>query len=384
MTAVPAGARLGVGLMSGTSMDGVDAAVCRVAGSGPSLRLDLLHFRATPYPRRLRERLRALAEGETTAREVCLLHRAVGEAFAAAAAAALAEAGVAADFAGSHGQTVWHEPGRGRARTATLQIGEASVIAERLRCPVVSDFRPADAAAGGQGAPLVPYADWALFRRPGRVRALQNLGGIGNVTVVTEDLGGVFAFDTGPANLPLDEAVRALTGGRERFDRGGRRALRGRVDAALLRELLRHPFLRRKPPRSSGREEFGGRFVAALRRRRPRLPGDDLLATLTAFVAGATADAYRRFVLPRAPVEEVLLSGGGARNPALVEALARRLAPLPVRTTAEEGLPGEAREAVAFALLASETLLGVPSGIPAATGAARPVILGKVTPWPKP
>ena len=368
--------RIGVGLMSGTSMDGVDAAVVRVAGSGASARLRVLRFLHRPYPRSLRERLRALAEGPASAREVCLLNDAVGEAFADAAAAAARAARVRPDFAGSHGQTVWHEPGRRGRRTATLQIGEAAVIAERLGCPVVSDFRPRDCAAGGQGAPLVPYADWVLFRRPGRVLALQNLGGIGNATVVTPRLDGVFAFDTGPANLPLDEAVRAITGGRESFDRGGRRAARGRVDGALLRELLRHPFLRRRPPRSSGREEFGARFVAGLGR---RLRPDDLVATLTRFSAEATADAYRRWILPRADLDRVLLSGGGARNPVLVAHLRELLAPIPVGFTEEAGLPGPMKEAVSFALLAAETLAGVPSSVPAATGAARPVLLGKVT-----
>lgn len=374
------GPRVGVGLMSGTSMDGVDAAVCRVEGSGPSLRLRLLRFRARAYPRGLRERLRDFAEGGATAREACLLHAEVGVAFAAAAEAALRGSGVRADFVGSHGQTVWHEPGRGRRRTATLQIGDASIVAERIGCPVVSDFRTADCAAGGQGAPLVPYADWALFRRPGRARAVQNLGGIGNVTVVTESLDGVFAFDTGPANLPLDEAVRAVSRGREAFDRDGSRAARGTVDGALLADLLRHPFLRRRPPRTSGREEFGARFVAEVRRRRPRLAPDDLLATLAEFSAAATADAYRRFVLPRVPVDEVLLAGGGARNPDLVRRLRERLTPIPVRLLDEDGFPGAAREAAAFAVLASETLRGVPSNVPAATGAARRVVLGKVTP----
>ncbi|MCK6482081.1 MAG: anhydro-N-acetylmuramic acid kinase [Planctomycetes bacterium] len=373
------GGRVVVGLMSGTSMDGVDAAVCRVRGSGAGARLDLLGFLGRPHPRRLRERLRALAEGTTTAREVCALHHEVGEAFAAAAEAALAAAGVRADLVGSHGQTAWHEPGRGRRPTRTLQVGEPSLLAERLGCPVVSDFRPRDCAAGGQGAPLVPYADWVIFRAPGRVRAVQNLGGIGNATVVTEDLAGVFAFDTGPANLPLDEAVRALTGGRRALDRDGRFARRGKVDRPLLASLLRHPFLRRRPPRSSGREEFGGRFVAEVRRRRPRLPPEDLLATLTAFSAAATVDAYRRWILPRTPLDEVLLSGGGARNPVLVSLLRQGLAPIPVRTTDEAGFPGAAREAAAFALLASEAFDGVPCSVPAATGARHAVVLGKVT-----
>jgi anhydro-N-acetylmuramic acid kinase len=361
-------------------MDGVDAAVCLLAGVGPRTRLRVLRLEHRPYPPALRARLRALAEGKTTTREVCRLDFEVGEAFADAADAALRAEGVRAAFAGSHGQTVWHEPRRGGRGAATLQIGEAAVIAERLGCPVVSDFRPRDCAAGGEGAPLVPYADWVLFRRPGRVRALQNLGGIGNVTVVTPGLEGVFAFDTGPANLPIDEAVRAVTRGRETMDRDGRRASRGRVDASLLESLLRHPFLRRKPPRSTGREEFGARFVADARRRRPRLAPDDLVATLTRFGAEATADAWRRFVLPRIDPDEALLSGGGARNPALVRFLAEALDPIPVRALDEDGLPGAAREAAAFALLASETLAGVPSNVPAATGAARRVVLGKVTP----
>jgi anhydro-N-acetylmuramic acid kinase len=360
-------------------MDGVDAAVCRVRGSGAGAGLEVLRFLQRPYAPGLRRRLLAAASGPTTAEEICRLHYEVGRAFADAAAAALRAEGRRADFAGSHGQTLWHRPGRAGREAESLQIGEAAPIAERLGCPVVSDFRPRDCAAGGQGAPLVPYADWVLFRVPGRVRALQNLGGIGNVTVVAEDLDRVFAFDTGPANLPLDEAVRAATRGRERFDRDGRRARRGRVDGGLLRSLLRHPFLRRPPPRSSGREEFGARFVASVLARRPGMRSEDLIATLTRFSAEATADAYRRFVLPRGPVDEVLLSGGGARNPVLVAHLRETLAPLPVRILDEAGMPAEAKEAAAFALLASETLAGVPSNVPAATGAARRVVLGKVT-----
>lgn len=382
MRAMPS-SRTGVGLMSGTSVDGVDAAVCRVSGHGPPGRVELLGFRSAPWPRSLRERLRALGEGAASTRELCLLHAEVGERFADAAERAVHGAlgpGARIDFAGSHGQTVWHEPRRGRRPGATLQIGDPSRIAERLRCPVVSDFRSRDVAAGGQGAPLVPYADWVLFRRPGRVRAVQNLGGMGNVTVVTEGAEGVFAFDTGPANLPVDEAVRLLTGGRETMDRGGRRAAAGRVHGDVVAALLRHRFLRRKPPRSTGREEFGAAFVKEVRDGH-RLRGNDLVATLTRFVAAATADAYGRWVLPRARPDEVLLSGGGARNGVLVAHLRELLAPLPVRCLeAVDGAPGGAREAMAFAILASETLAGVPSSVPAATGAARAVVLGVVTP----
>jgi len=366
--------------MSGTSVDAVDAAVCRVEGSGPRARLRLLHFRSEPWPPRLRERILALASGRGGVAEVCRLNVEVGERFARAAVAAAREAGVRPDLAGSHGQTVRHEPRRGRRPAASLQIGEPSVLAEALGCPVVADFRPRDCAAGGEGAPLVPYADWVLFRRRGRVRALQNLGGVGNVTVVTEDLAGVFAFDTGPANLPLDAAARILTGGRLRFDRDGRLAARGHPDRALAARLLRHPFLRRTPPRSTGREEFGEDFVRGVLRARPRLRlrPEDLLATLTLFVAEATAGAYRRWVLPRARPDEVLLSGGGARNPVLTGHLRRLLAPIPVRPLEDAGFDGRAKEAAAFALLAAEAWRGVPASVPAATGARHAVVLGKV------
>jgi anhydro-N-acetylmuramic acid kinase len=367
--------------MSGTSQDGVDAALCRIRGTGSSLNAELLAFETVSYGRSLRDRLRSLAEGEGTPASLARADVEVGEAFARAALQVTAAVGRKRrpDFVASHGQTVWHEPRRGRRSTATLQIGCAAVIAERLGCPVVSDFRSRDAAAGGQGAPLVPYADWALLRAKGRVRAVQNLGGVGNVSVVTGRLRDVFAFDTGPANLPLDEAARLVSGGRERFDGNGRRARRGRVDSGAVKALLRHPFLRRKPPRSTGREEFGAAFVTETARRH-RLSGDDLVATLTDWVARATREAYRRFVEPRQAVDEVLLCGGGARNGTLVERLREQFAPVPVGLLDDAGLPSDAHEALAFAVLGAETLRGVPTGLPAVTGARRAVVLGTVTP----
>jgi anhydro-N-acetylmuramic acid kinase len=250
------------------------------------------------------------------------------------------------------------------------------VIAERTGLPVVADFRPRDVAAGGEGAPLVPLVDWLLFRAPGRARVCLNLGGIANVTVLAERVDAVRAFDVGPANMPLDLVVAAWTAGAETFDADGRRAASGRVDAGLLAELLAHPFVTQAPPKSTGREAFGREFVAPLLARFAGREAD-LLATLTRFVAEAVAGNLRRFGPGR--LDEVLVSGGGARNPApLMGALRSALAPAAVRSLAEVGMDPDAKEAVAFAILANETLFGRPGNLPGATGAAGPRVLGKI------
>jgi anhydro-N-acetylmuramic acid kinase len=245
--------------------------------------------------------------------------------------------------------------------------------------PVICDFRVRDVAAGGEGAPLVPLVDYLLFRAGGRVRALQNIGGIANVTVVPDRREGVFAFDTGPGNMCLDAVAAVASGGAERYDAGGVRAARGRVDAALLAELHAHPFFAQAPPRSSGREMFGSGFTAGLIDRfRARL--DDLLATLTRFTAESIRRAYREHVEPRTPVDEVLVSGGGVHNPVLMAHLTDLFAPVPVRSTADVGVDPDAKEAIAFAVLANETLYGAPGNVPAATGAAGARVLGKIVP----
>ncbi len=249
------------------------------------------------------------------------------------------------------------------------------MIAEETGLPVVSNFRARDMAAGGEGAPLVPLVDWLLFRVPGRVRACLNLGGIANVTLLSERLDAVRAFDLGPANMPLDAVVAAWTRGAERFDRDGVRAAAGRVDARLLDELMAHPFLALPPPKSTGREAFGAIFVRPLLSRFAGREAD-LLATLTRFVAEAVADGLRRFVSQR--VAEVLVSGGGARNQTLMAALQEVLAPAAVRSLEEVGMDPDAKEAVAFAVLANETLFGHPGNLPRATGAAGPRVLGKI------
>lgn len=367
-----------VGLMSGTSADGVDAVLAAVEGAGESLRVRVLDFQSCPYEPGLRRRV--LAVGEAPAAELLRVHYELGEAFAQAAEAVIARAqrqGLEVHLIGSHGQTARHHPRAldPRGRAATLQVGEPAVIAERTGLPVIADFRPRDVAAGGEGAPLVPLVDWLLFRAPGRVRACLNLGGIANVTVVGERLEAVRAFDLGPANMPLDAVVQAWTGGAEDFDRDGAGAARGRVDAALVRELLAHPFFSLPPPRSTGRETFGEGFVRPLLARYAGRE-EDLVATLTRFVAEAIALGFHRFV-PERP-DEVLVSGGGAHNRTLLAHLAELLAPTPVRSLAEVGMDPDAKEAVAFAVLAHETLFGRPGNVPAATGAAGPRVLGKI------
>jgi len=287
---------------------------------------------------------------------------------------------------GSHGQTIHHLPeGRrvgGRRVRSTLQIGEPCVIAERTGITTVADFRPRDMAAGGQGAPLVPYADYVLFRHDRKGRAVQNIGGIANVTFLPPACSAddVVAFDTGPGNMMVDRAVSLATEGRRRLDCGGRMAARGSVNEPLLTELMRHPYFRRKPPKSTGRETFGREFTDHLwrRARRKGVPAEDFVATVTALTARSIADACRRFL--KGSLDEVILCGGGARNRTMVAMLAEALAPTAVRLSDELGIDADAREAIAFAVLARETIRGAAGNVPSATGARRRVVLGKVIP----
>lgn len=369
--------RLVVGLLSGTSADGTDAALCAIEGFDETTRLTMRAFVSTPFTRPLRERIFRVSEAN--AAELCDLDVLLGEAFAEAARAVCAAAGVAmtdVDLIGSHGQTAVHHPRSAGRLGSTMQIGEAAVIAERTGCPVISDFRVRDVAAGGEGAPLVPLVDHLLFRMPGRRRALQNIGGIANVTLVGEKLSELVAFDNGPGNMPLDTVARAASGGLESFDRDGARASRGQVDAALLAELHQHPYLARPIPKSTGREDFGKEFVYPLLARFDARK-DDLLATLTRFSAEAIARSYRE-MLPALP-DEVFVSGGGALNPTLMAHLTELLAPIPVQSVAVLGVDPEAKEAMSFAVLANQTLFGQPGNVPAVTGAAGPRVLGKLS-----
>jgi anhydro-N-acetylmuramic acid kinase len=369
--------RLVIGLLSGTSADGTDAALCEIGGAGESTELHVLAFAIVPFSRTLRERIFGLGQADNA--ELADVDVLLGEAFADAALEACRIAGVAmadVDLVGSHGQTAVHHPRSAGQVGATLQIGEAAVIAERTGCPVVSDFRVRDVAAGGEGAPLVPLVDHLLFRLPGRRRALQNIGGIANVTLVGERLEDLVAFDNGPGNMPLDAVARAASNGTEAFDRDGRRAARATIDPGLLADLHRHPYLSQPLPKSTGREDFGREFVNPLLVRFEARK-DDLLATLTRFSAEAIARSYRE-MLPALP-DEVYVSGGGALNPVLMRHLAELLAPIPVATTAALGVDPEAKEAIAFAALANQTLFGLAGNVPAVTGALGPRVLGKIS-----
>jgi anhydro-N-acetylmuramic acid kinase len=370
--------RLIIGLLSGTSADGTDAALCEIAGSGESTRLTVRGFVTTPFPRALRERIFRLAQADAS--ELCDLDVLLGETFADGARAVCAAARVdldQVDLIGSHGQTAVHHPRSAGRLGATLQIGEPAVIAERTGRPVIGDFRVRDVAAGGEGAPLVPLVDHLLFHSPvaGRRRALQNIGGIANVTLVGARLADLVAFDNAPGNMPLDAVARAASGGEEAYDVDGRRAARGRVDPAVLAELHRHPYLAQPPPKSTGREVFGKEFVYPLLARFGDRT-DDLLATLTRFVAEAIVRSYRES-LPAMP-DEVYVCGGGALNLTLMAHLRDLLAPIPVASLAALGVDPEAKEAIAFAVLANETLFGHPGNVPAVTGAIGPRILGKL------
>ncbi|HEY8211312.1 MAG TPA: anhydro-N-acetylmuramic acid kinase [Myxococcaceae bacterium] len=373
--------RLCVGLISGTSVDAVEAALCEVAGTGASVKLELVAHVAVPIEPALAARVLAADR----AAELCELGFLLGGRFADAALEVIRHAGRSpeeVDVIGSHGQTVAHRPpslAPPPAVASTLQIGEASVIAERTGIPTVSDFRTRDVAAGGEGAPLVPYLDWVMFRKPGARRALQNLGGIGNVSVVGDRLEDTIAFDTGPGNMVLDAIARRISGGALRCDVDGRLARQGRVIPELLAELLRHPFLDARPPKSAGREAFGDVFVEPLWARFRERPYD-LTATAAELTVEATARAYERWVLPGGALDGAFVSGGGSRNPVLMEGLRRRLAPVRVEVLDALGFPEAAKEAACFALLASEHLSGTPTSIPSATGARRSAILGKLTP----
>lgn len=375
-----------VGLMSGTSADGIDAAAVEIAGAPPRLSWRLLAHVHAPYEADAQQEILAATDPRTgTVDRLCALHFRLGRALAQAARAAIAAAGLRADeveLIGSHGQTVWHAPAG--PFPATLQLGEAAVIAEETGITTVSNLRARDCAAGGQGAPLVAYVDRLLYAHPSRARAVQNIGGIANVTFLPPTAAGEglapLAFDTGPGNMLIDDAVRRVTAGRQRYDQGGAMASRGHVHAALLAELLDHPYLRQPPPKTTGREEFGAGLGSRVweRARELGLTADDIVATLTAFTARSIAAAYGDY-LPHSP-QEVILSGGGAHNPALVGRLRELLAPARVVTSGELGLPVEAKEAVAFALLAYETWHGRPGNLPQATGARHPVVLGQITP----
>lgn len=375
---------IGIGLMSGTSADSIDAACVRIEGAPPRLDWELLSFITLPMTAELRQEIFAAFRPETgTVDKLCQLNFTLGEWFAKASLEAIKAAGLTpeqVDFIGSHGQTVWHiPPNTDQGVPSTLQLGNPAVIAERCGVTVVSDFRSRDMAAGGQGAPLVPFVDNLLLSHPTLSRAVQNIGGIGNVTFLPAGgRGEAFGFDTGPGNMLLDRAAEVLTQGKLRCDMDGKLAFAGTVHENFLRKWMEEePYFAQKPPKSTGRELFGVQRCDVYLKELAGLSKEDILATLTAFTARSTAEAYRSF-LPALP-DEVLLCGGGARNPAIAAMLQKELPASRIGRTEDAGLPGDSKEAVAFAVLGYETMNHRPGNLPAATGAKTPVVLGSIT-----
>ena len=391
-----------LGMMSGTSADGMDVALAEITegahslrasektSRAPRLKTKLVDYTSRIMPAALRKEVLRIAEGAAcTAGEVSQLNFRLGGAFAEAAISACKEFRVAlsrVELIGSHGQTIFHQ-GRpveflGRKTVSTLQIGEPSVIAARTGITTVGDFRVADMAVGGQGAPLVPYADYLLYRDEKMGRVSLNLGGIGNVTVLPAGAkpGQVVAFDTGPGNMLMDALVWHYTKKKQKFDRGARLARQGQVNEKLLRELLRDPYLRLGPPKSTGREYYGRAYFTELLRlgKKHRAAPNDLIRTTTEFTVASVVDALKRFVLKKTKVQQLIVSGGGAKNPLVMAQLAAALTPIEVVGSLKVGVPEEAKEAYAFALLAYETVHRRAGNLPSATGAEEEMVLGKI------
>ena len=369
--------KLLIGLMSGTSLDGVDAALVSLSGTGRGIEANLIAFHTHPFPTELRQDVLSLSHGQGNAELVSKTNVALAHLFADAAEEVRdRQISTKIDAVASHGQTISHTP----LHFSTLQIGDPSVLAMRLGVPVVSHFRGADMALGGQGAPLIPYADWCLLTHVTKSRAVQNIGGIGNVTFLPADATSteVLGFDTGPGNMLIDHAVVWATKGENNYDINGAIAVQGTVQTTLLERLLAHPFLSQTPPKSAGREQFGEAFFESVLYESGLTiaRSDDFVATLTAFTAHSIAQSYQKF-LPHLP-DEIWLGGGGAHNPTLIHHLTYALPGIPVHQHLNK-YDADAREAIAFALLAHETLQGVPSNLPTVTGASRPAVLGSIT-----
>lgn len=388
--------RLVVGLMSGTSVDGIDAALVEISGR-ETPRVRLVAFENRPFPQDVREEIFRLFDARNaTVDRVGAMNFVLGEIYAESALSVIAKAGLEAgdiDLIGSHGQTIWHEPERramfGRNIRYTVQIGEGAVIACRTGIPTVSDFRVADVAAGGLGAPLVPFTEYLLYARRDATILLQNIGGIGNMTVLPAGAApsDVFAFDTGPGNMIIDAVMNELTNAREHFDRGGAVAARGRVNETLLDALSRHPYYAKPLPKTTGRELFGTQYTKEIIALRARMgiSDEDLVATVTDLTAWSVADAYRRYVLPSRSASELIVGGGGSYNPTLLGFLEKRFALLGVAVKTQEqlGFSSDAKEAVAFALMADCCIGERANVLPGVTGADAPSIMGKISLAPK-
>jgi anhydro-N-acetylmuramic acid kinase len=392
--------RLVVGLISGTSMDGIDAALVRITGPGAQPRVRLLAFAVLPYPPAIRQRLMRVAAGQpTTAAEISELNFILGELFGEAALEVCRQGGVPLrriSAIGSHGQTIFHEGGsglihqkskRGKLRpgapghASTLQIAEPAVIAAKAGAAVIANFRAADIAAGGQGAPLVPLVDYLLLRDAHLGTVALNIGGIANVTVIpararAED---VLGFDTGPGNMLVDALVRHASGGQKSFDAGGRLASQGVILQPLMDAVMRLPYFHQNPPKSAGREQFGADFVQRYFLKRRGARPADLVCTATELTARTVSNALHQFAFPMAKIDRLIVSGGGAHNGFLLDRLKALLPGISVHVSDDFGLPVDAKEAIAFAVLADRTMHSLAGNLPSVTGARKEVILGTVT-----
>jgi len=377
--------------MSGTSADGIDVAIARISGAPPNLRAKIEHSAAIPFPPEIRRTILRVANGAaSSSAEISELNFTLGNLFADAVIKTCAKFRVPLSsvvLVGSHGQTIFHQGSPSRVRAArhpasTLQIGEPSIIAARTGITTVGDFRPADMAVGGQGAPLVPFVDYLLYRDTKIGRVALNIGGIGNVTVIPAGAkpGNVFAFDTGPGNMIIDALMQHYSAGKSRFDFNAEFAITGKVWPELLDSLLKDDYFRIRSPKSCGREQFGEAYTQKLiswgekNRARPA----DIVRTATSFTALTIIDAWHRFIAPRAQIKQLIVAGGGTHNPLIMAQLAAALNGVEVTTSVALGVPEDGKEAFAFAILAYETFHGRPANLPSATGAKRRAILGKV------
>jgi anhydro-N-acetylmuramic acid kinase len=388
--------RLVIGLMSGTSVDGIDAVLVRIEGHGAAAKVQETAFRSYPFPPGLRAKVfRLFDPQEARVEAICQLDFLLGEVFAAAVDRLLKDCGRTrdeVDLVASAGQTIWHDPqpvveapdvdwiDHPLVTRSTLAIGQSAVIAERTGITTIGDLRARDIAAGGHGAPLIAYADWVLLRDSHLGRCVQNIGGIGNVTYLppAASPGDVIAFDTGPGNMVIDALIDLATGGAQAYDQNGVLAAQGRVDPKLLAAWMDDPYFRQPPPKTTGREHFGVQFARRILAEAHGARTEDLIATATALTAESIARAYRDFILPLGSIDQVIVGGGGNHNPTLMAMLRERLPGMPLLSHEDFGIDGDAKEAIALAIIANDAIAGFDTNIPGATG-GRPTVLGKIS-----
>lgn len=375
---------LAVGLMSGTSLDGIDAVLCEIKGYGSDTEIIQKEFIVYPMPSQIKDKIKICCNSTNAGTDlICSLNFEMGELFSEAAKAVCEKSGVTTQslgFIASHGQTIYHIPRKTeKFHASTLQIGESAVIAYNCGCTVISNFRTKDMAAGGEGAPLVPFSEYILYRQKDYGVALQNIGGIGNVTVLPKNcmLDDVYAFDTGPGNMVVDEAMLKLF--HKAYDKGGETALSGTLIEKLKEELMQHSYIKMKPPKTTGREMFGAEFTDKLLDKYHNEKPADLITTLTWFTAWSIAENFRTFVMSKDDIAELIIGGGGAYNKAMLKFIQNELPEIRVSTQEDKGYSSDAKEAIAFVILGNETLHHQFSNVPKATGAKQKVILGNIT-----